>query len=261
MILEKRSLIETNTSWSVLMTDITTCRACPRLVAWREQVARDKRRAYQAWEYWGKPVPGFGDPAGRVLVVGLAPGAHGSNRTGRMFTGDSSGDTLYTALHRAGFASQPGSRHREDGLILSDAFITAVGRCAPPGNRPTPEELATCRPYLVREFNLMPQIQVIVALGQIAFDGCLRLLREQGYEYKAEAKAEEIHATDPGLRSPVSRPLRFGHGRNYLFTGTTLEERKYLVASYHPSRQNTQTGRLNQEMLDEVFMLARSLLI
>ncbi|GAB4411177.1 MAG: uracil-DNA glycosylase [Anaerolineae bacterium] len=246
---------ETNTSWSALTTDITTCRACPRLVAWREQVARDKRRAYQAWDYWGKPVPGFGDPAGRVLVVGLAPGAHGSNRTGRMFTGDSSGDTLYSALHRAGFASQPTSRHREDGLTLTDAFITAVGRCAPPGNRPTPEELAQCRPFLAREFTLMPQVQVVVALGQIAFDGCLRLLREHGFE------VEESQATEPGLRSPVSRPLKFGHGLSYLFNGTASAERKYLMASYHPSRQNTQTGRLTQAMLDALFGQVRSLLL
>lgn len=250
---------ETNTSWSALTTDITTCRACPRLVAWREQVARDKRRAYQAWDYWGKPVPGFGDPAGRVLVVGLAPGAHGSNRTGRMFTGDSSGDTLYSALHRAGFASQPTSRHREDGLTLTDAFITAVGRCAPPGNRPTPEELAQCRPFLAREFTLMPQVQVVVALGQIAFDGCLRLLREHGFE--VEAKAEESQATEPGLRSPVSRPLKFGHGLSYLFNGTASAERKYLMASYHPSRQNTQTGRLTQAMLDALFGQVQSLLV
>lgn len=231
--------------WQTLLNDITTCRACPRLVEWREQVARDKRRAYQDWDYWGKPVPGFGDPLGRVLVVGLAPGAHGSNRTGRMFTGDSSGDTLYSALHRAGFASQPTSRHRDDGLTLTDAFITAVGRCAPPGNRPTPEELACCRPFLTREFMLMPQVRVLVALGQIAFDGCLRLLRE--HEYKAEAE------NDP-------RPSKFGHGLSYLFSGKDQTERKYLVSSYHPSRQNTQTGRLTQAMLDEVFILARSLL-
>lgn len=240
-----------NNLWQTLSTDIVACRACPRLVAWREQVARDKRRAYQAWDYWGKPVPGFGDPAARLLVVGLAPGAHGSNRTGRMFTGDSSGDTLYTALHRAGFASQPISRHREDGLTLTDAYISAVGRCAPPGNRPTPQELAACRPFLQREFELMPQVEVIVALGQIAFEGCLRLLREYGYQ--AESEAKKIQPSSPRLP-------KFGHGLSYRFTNSSPADYKYLVTSYHPSRQNTQTGRLNQKMLDDVFELARSLL-
>jgi uracil-DNA glycosylase len=235
------------------------------LVAWREQVAHEKRRAYRDWEYWGRPVPGFGDPAARLLVVGLAPGAHGSNRTGRMFTGDSSGDTLYTALHRAGFASQPISRHRDDGLTLTDAFITAVGRCAPPDNRPTPAELAACRPFLEREFTLMPQLQVIVALGQIAFEGCLRLLREHGYQLEQESEAEEAQSAPPDLQPPVprggyalSRLPKFGHGRHYVFTGPA--GRRHLLTSYHPSRQNTQTGRLTQAMVDEVFGLARSLL-
>jgi uracil-DNA glycosylase len=250
-------LLETNASWSALTTDIVTCRACPRLVAWREQVAREKRRAYRDWDYWGRPVPGFGDPAARLLVVGLAPGAHGSNRTGRMFTGDSSGDTLYTALHRAGFASQPISRHRDDGLTLTHAFITAVGRCAPPDNRPTPEELAACRPFLERELALMPQIQVIVALGQIAFEGCLRLLRDHGYQPgQAEAKAEA--ESNPRLPSTVYRLPKFGHGRHYVFIAPASQ--KHLLTSYHPSRQNTQTGRLTQSMLDEVFGLAQSLL-
>ncbi|MBI1877411.1 MAG: uracil-DNA glycosylase [Chloroflexi bacterium] len=243
-----------NNSWQILNNDIVTCRACPRLVAWREQVAQEKRRAYRDWEYWGKPVPGFGDPVARLLVVGLAPGAHGSNRTGRMFTGDSSGDTLYTALHRAGFASQPISRHRDDGLTLTDAFITAVGRCAPPGNHPTPAELATCRPFLVREFHLMPQVQVIVALGQIAFEQCLRLLREHGYREESKAKAEAEKQSD------ISRPPKFGHKFSYLFTGASATDQKHLITSYHPSRQNTQTGRLTQAMLDEVFALVRSLL-
>ena len=252
-------MLETNASWSALTTDIIICRACPRLVAWREQVAREKRRAYRDWDYWGRPVPGFGDPAARLLVVGLAPGAHGSNRTGRMFTGDSSGDTLYTALHRAGFASQPISRHRDDGLTLTHAFITAVGRCAPPDNRPTPEELAACRPFLERELALMPQIEVIVALGQIAFEGCLRLLRDHGYQ-PGQAEAEEVQSDSPHPRSSISRPPKFGHKLNYLFTRASPVDRKYLLTSYHPSRQNTQTGRLTQAMLDEVFILARSLL-
>ncbi len=252
----------TDTAWQSLNNEIITCRACPRLVAWREEVAHEKRRAYREWEYWGKPVPGFGDPAARLLVVGLAPGAHGSNRTGRMFTGDSSGDTLYTALHHAGFASQPISRHRGDDLTLTDAFITAVGRCAPPGNRPTPEELAACRPFLVRELGLMPQVQVLLALGQIAFEGCLRLLREHEYQYEAEAEnnsGPEFPVS--GRPSSVSRLPKFGHGLSYRFSNTSPAERKYLVAAYHPSRQNTQTGRLTQAMLDEVFVLARSLLI
>ncbi|MEW5958804.1 MAG: uracil-DNA glycosylase [Chloroflexota bacterium] len=219
--------------WSILNHEITTCRTCPRLVAWREQVAQVKRRAYREWDYWGRPVPGFGDPAARLLIVGLAPGAHGANRTGRMFTGDGSGNTLYGSLYRAGFANQPSAAHRQDGLELRDAYITAVARCAPPGNRPTTEELEACRPFLSREWTLLTRLQVIVALGQVAFDGCLRLLRQEGY--------------DPPR-------LKFGHGRHYP-VGLL-----HLLASYHPSRQNTQTGRLTPAMLDAVFELARSLI-
>ena len=225
-------------AWQRLNAEIVACRACPRLVAWREQVAREKRHAYRDWEYWGRPVPGFGDPAARLLIVGLAPGAHGSNRTGRMFTGDSSGETLYAALHRAGFASQPTARSREDDLALADAFITAVARCAPPNNRPTPEEMAACRPFLVREWTAMPQVRVVLALGQVAFEGCLRLLRDFGY---------------------AAPRLKFGHGLHYLLDSASGDG-KHLVASYHPSRQNTQTGRLTPAMLDEVFALVRSLL-
>jgi len=225
-------------TWDGLIDDVVACRACPRLVAWREQVAREKRRAYRDWDYWGRPVPGFGDPAARLLIVGLAPGAHGSNRTGRMFTGDSSGDTLYAALQRAGFANQPIAQHRDDGLRLTDAFITAIARCVPPGNRPTAEEIATCRPFLAREWALMPQTRVVLALGQMAFDGCLRLLRDIGYS-----------------DLPM---LKFSHGLNYSFSSP--DGRRHLVASYHPSRQNTQTGRLTPAMLDEVFALVRSLL-
>jgi len=216
---------------------IVSCRKCPRLVAWREQVARQKRRAYQDWEYWGKPVPGFGDPAARVLVVGLAPGAHGSNRTGRMFTGDASGDFLYAALHRAGFANQPVSTHRGDGLALRDIFITAVGRCAPPGNKPTPDEIRTCLPYLQQEMALLGRVQVVVALGHIAFDCLLRigLFRNSNFEI---------------------RNLRFAHGVVYpLHSGLPL-----LVASYHPSRQNTQTGRLTETDFDAVWTRVRGLL-
>ena len=165
--------------WSTLESSILTCRLCPRLVAWREEVARVKRRAYRDDDYWGKPVPGFGDPAARVLIVGLAPGAHGANRTGRMFTGDSSGDFLYAALHRAGFASQPTSRDRDDGLTLTDAYISAACRCAPPDNKPAPDELAACRPFLAAEITLLSDIQVVVALGRIAFDAILRVYADQ----------------------------------------------------------------------------------
>lgn len=239
MNVNNHSLQTPDERWQALHAEIVTCRACPRLVAWREQVAREKRRAYRDWDYWGRPVPGFGDQAGQVFIVGLAPGAHGANRTGRMFTGDGSGDTLYGSLYRTGFANQPTSRHQDDGLVLSDAFITAVGRCAPPKNRPTAAELANCRPFLEREWVLMPQVKVIVALGQIAFDGCCRLLRDQSYD--------------------VPR-LKFGHGLHYPVEASSAPTR-HLITSYHPSRQNTQTGRLTLEMLDDVFKLARSLLV
>ncbi len=206
------------------------CRLCPRLVTWREEVARTKRRAYREWDYWGRPVPGFGDPRGRVAVVGLAPGAHGSNRTGRMFTGDASGDFLYPALHRAGFASQPASVSRADGLQLNDLYITAVGRCAPPDNKPTPEELNNCQPYLAGELEFI-QPKVLVALGRIAFERLLRL------------------AGMPG------NGLTFAHGALH-----PLEGGRWLLCSYHPSRQNTQTGRLTAEMFDIVWAKARELL-
>ncbi|MBN1220162.1 MAG: uracil-DNA glycosylase [Anaerolineae bacterium] len=226
-------------AWQKLNAEVITCGACPRLVKWREQVAREKRRAYRDWDYWGKPVPGFGDLTAPLLIVGLAPGAHGANRTGRMFTGDGSGDTLYRALYETGFANQPVARHPDDGLILTDAFITAVGRCAPPGNRPTTAELDNCRPFLRREWQLLPQIRVVVALGQIAFEGCMRLMRELGHE--------------------VPR-LKFGHGLHYQLNSPIRGGFHHLIASYHPSRQNTQTGRLTPKMLNDVFSLARSLL-
>jgi uracil-DNA glycosylase family 4 len=221
-----------------LEEQIVSCRKCPRLVAWREQVARQKRRAYRDWEYWGKPVPGFGDPAARVLVVGLAPGAHGSNRTGRMFTGDASGDFLYAALHRAGFANQPVSTHRGDDLALRDIFITAVGRCAPPGNKPTPDEIRTCLPYLQQEMALLERVQVIVALGHIAFD---HLLRSKPFR----------------ILKPEIRNLKFSHNITYPL-GPGLP---HLVASYHPSRQNTQTGRLTEAMFDAVWEMVHRLLV
>jgi uracil-DNA glycosylase family 4 len=197
-------------------------------VAWREQVAREKRRAFRDCEYWGKPVPAFGDPAARVMVVGLAPGAHGSNRTGRMFTGDGSGDFLFPALYRAGFASQPNADQRGDGMVLRDLLITAVGRCAPPDNKPTPAELLACRPFLEAEIDLLPQLQGIVCLGRIAFDNVLSLYRAHGHTIPA---------------------LDFAHAAFYPL-GPGLP---WLLASYHPSRQNTQTGRLTPEMFDAIW--------
>ncbi len=215
--------------------DLLECRRCPRLVAWRELVARQKRRAYRDEEYWGRPVPGFGDRQARVLVVGLAPGAHGSNRTGRMFTGDASGDFLYPALHRAGFASQPHSIHRTDGLTLTDLYITAVCRCAPPGNRPTPAEMDNCQPYLEHEIASL-QPTVIVALGRIAFERILRL-----------------------CAVPQGRYL-FAHGAHFELPPSPLLLRPtFLLCSYHPSRQNTQTGRLTVAMFDAIWQQARRL--
>lgn len=223
-------------SWEELDSHIVNCEACPRLVDYRQEVARTKRRAFREWEYWGRPVPGFGDRNAQLLIVGLAPGAHGSNRTGRMFTGDSSGDTLAVALHRAGFANQPTSQHIDDGLELHDAFITAVVRCVPPKNRPTRQEQINCRGYLARELDLLSSVRVVLALGRIAFEGYLALLRERGAD--------------------VPR-LPFRHGACYEFELPLPT----LAVSYHPSRQNTQTGRLSEAMLDEVFGQIRELLV
>jgi len=213
-----------------------SCRLCPRLVGWREEVARVKRRAYRDEDYWGKPVPGFGDPDARVLIVGLAPGAHGANRTGRMFTGDSSGDFLYSALHRAGFASQPTSRGRDDGLTLQDAYISAACRCAPPDNKPAPDELAACRPFLTQEITLLENVRVVVALGRIAFDAVLRV-----YAYQ--------------LQPILPQPL-FAHNA----VASLGDALPMLVTSYHPSRQNTQTGRLTTAMFDDVWSNVQGLL-
>jgi uracil-DNA glycosylase len=208
---------------------VVSCRACPRLVAWREEVARRKRPAYADWNYWGRPVPGFGDPAARLVVVGLAPAAHGANRTGRVFTGDRSGAFLYAALHRAGFANQPTSRARDDGLRLADCWVSAALRCAPPGNRPVPAERDRCAPFLRGELALLPY-RVVLALGGYAWDVCAREL---------------------GLGPP--RP-RFAHGAEIdVLTGT-------LLGSYHVSQQNTFTGRLTPHMLDGVLARARELL-
>ncbi|NPA06583.1 MAG: uracil-DNA glycosylase [Chloroflexi bacterium] len=230
------SLVPLHDPWEELEARILTCRRCPRLVAWRETVARVKRRAYREETYWGRPVPGFGDRQGRVLVVGLAPGAHGANRTGRMFTGDASGAFLYAALYRAGFANQPTSRHRGDGLRLRDMYITAVVRCVPPKNRPTAAEIRACVPYLAEEIQLMqPRLRVIVALGRIAFDGVRRAYAILGQSLP---------------RWPFVHAARYALG----------PEGPYLIASYHPSRQNTQTGRLTSAMFDRVWQQVRALL-
>ena len=227
-------------SFETLNKKIIACRKCPRLVAWREEIARTKRKAYQDWDYWGKPVPGFGDHEARVLVVGLAPGAHGSNRTGRQFTGDGSGGFMYPALCRAGFASQPESTHREDGLTLQDMYITASGRCAPPGNKPTPEELDNCQPYLEREIDLLKP-KVIVALGRIAFERILHI-----YFPKAALKSKTV-------RRPAS--MAFAHGAFY-----KLDAETWLLCSYHPSQQNTLTGKLTVKMFDQIWEKARKLI-
>jgi uracil-DNA glycosylase family 4 len=222
-----------------LEREVTKCRRCPRLVAWREQVAREKRRAFADEEYWGRPVPGWGDPAARLLVLGLAPAAHGGNRTGRVFTGDGaggSGDFLMAALHAHGLANQPFSRGIDDGLELKDAWIAAVARCAPPDNRPTPQEIANCRPHLRAEISALPNLRVYVALGRIAFDACWQLLAERGVR-------------------PARRP-RFEHGALFRNDGAPA-----IVASYHPSRQNTHTGRLTQPMLRAVFRKAKALVV
>jgi uracil-DNA glycosylase family 4 len=220
-------------TWLALEREIVACRRCPRLVAWREVVAQKRRRAYADWQYWGRPVPGFGDHRASLLVLGLAPGAHGSNRTGRMFTGDASGDFLYPALHRAGFASQPTSSHLGDGLELRRLFITALCRCAPPKNKPAPREIENCRPYLLREIALLDDIQGIVALGRVAFDQVLKIYGVR---------------PNPGPRFTHNGFCSLGDGK------------PWLLASYHPSRQNTQTGRLTTSMFDQVWQRARELL-
>ena len=214
----------------MLTKEIIACRKCPRLVAWREEVARVKRKAYMDQEYWGKPVPGFGDPRARVLVVGLAPGAHGSNRTGRAFTGDASGGFMYPALHRAGFANQALAVSRHDGLRLINLYIAASARCAPPDNRPSPEELNNCQPYLEREIQILKP-QVIVCLGRIAFERIMKIY---------------------SVRNPS---WKFGHGALY-----QLEHSLWILCSYHPSQQNTLTGKLTVKMFDDIWRKAKELI-
>ncbi|MGD8700226.1 MAG: uracil-DNA glycosylase [Gemmatimonadales bacterium] len=206
---------------------VVRCRRCPRLVEWRERVAAEKRAAFVEWDYWGRPVPGFGDPAATILIVGLAPAAHGANRTGRMFTGDRSGDFLYAALHRAGLANQACSTARGDGLVLNDVYITAAVRCAPPANKPSADERDNCRAFLERELEILNRVRVILALGGYAFDHVLRILRDQG--------------------RPVPRPApRFTHGQEVGLGRAG----PVVLGSYHPSQQNTFTGRLTPAMLD-----------
>jgi len=221
----------------VLQDEVVQCRRCPRLIAHCAEVARVKRRAYRDWEYWGKPVPSFGDPRAELLIIGLAPGAHGSNRTGRMFTGDGSGNVLYRVLYKTGFATRSGSLSRDDGQRLINAYITAVARCAPPANKPTREEIANCRPYLERELDLLRNTKVVVALGRVAFDNYLGILQSRSL-----------------IRSRAAFP--FGHNRVF----ETAPGQPVLIGSYHPSQQNTSTGKLTEEMLIAVFRRASKLL-
>lgn len=221
-------------SMDALQARITQCHLCPRLVEWREQVAVEKRASFRDDEYWGRPVPSFGDPNARVLVVGLAPAAHGANRTGRMFTGDRSGDWLYGALHRAGFANQPRATAVDDGLELQDVFVSAAVRCAPPANKPTVKERDACRPWLDEELNLLAQLRVVVVLGSFSYIQTLKVLG------------------DRGLDVPRPRP-RFGHGVEVDLGALTL------IASYHPSQQNTFTGKLTEPMFDGIWQRARAL--
>jgi uracil-DNA glycosylase family 4 len=226
--------VPTATTLRALTAEIIECRACPRLVAWREKVAREKRAAFAGEEYWGRPVPGFGDAKARVAVVGLAPAAHGGNRTGRVFTGDRSGDFLFASMYRTGFANQPTSERADDGLRLRDCYVAAAVRCAPPANKPTPAERDECRPYLVRELELLRRLRVVIVLGAFGYEAAWAALRQAG------------------VAMPARRP-RFAHGLEVDCGRVTI------VGSFHPSQQNTFTGRLTPPMLDAVFTRAREL--
>ena len=222
-----------------LQETVIRCRKCPRLVAYLKEFKTHKPRRFRDWDYWARPLPSFGDPQGRVLIVGLAPAAHGGNRTGRMFTGDRSGEWLFGALHEFGFANRPNSSRRDDGFALTDCYITATIRCAPPGNKPLPEEIENCRPYFLKELDLLKNVNVIVPLGQIAFTQTLRSLRLKGYEIPA---------------------VSFGHGRSYMVRSPNPELKALsLIVTYHPSQQNTQTGRLTRPMFHQVFRKIRGL--
>jgi uracil-DNA glycosylase family 4 len=227
--------VERETAWERLQEKIVSCEACPRLREWCREVAVTKRAQYREETYWGRPVPGFGDRKARLVILGLAPGAHGANRTGRVFTGDESGNWLYEALHRFGFANQPTSTHREDGLVLTDAFINNIVRCAPPQNKPVAAEMAACQGHLVEELALLTEKKVVLALGQVAFQKYLQLMKEEGCEVKG---------------------LKFGHMALYEFG----KDKPKLLCSYHPSQQNTFTGKLTREMWYGVFETARRLL-
>jgi len=222
---------------SLLNKKIIACRACPRLVAWRESVAATKTKRFTDWTYWGKPVPGFGDSAAQLLLVGLAPAAHGGNRTGRMFTGDESGNWLYRALHKAGFANQSESISRNDGLKLTNCYITATCRCAPPKNKPLPQEINNCRPFILQEFRLLKNLRVIIGLGKIGFDTAFDCVRELGW-------------------TTIAHRPKFAHG-----TIINLSPSLTLIGSYHPSQQNTFTGTLTEPMFDEVFRQAKKMLL
>ncbi len=233
-------MINNNLNWlTALNREVIACTRCPRLVAYRELIAREKRRAYRDCEYWGKPVPGFGDPAARVPIMGLAPGAHGSNRTGRPFTGDASGKFMFPVLYETGFASQPNATDRNDGLTLKDLYITAAVRCAPPDNKPLPQELLNCSQFLDRELAGLEKVKVVVALGKIGFDAYLNYVKRRG-----------LFASE---RS-IFRNYPFKHGASY-----RLPDGKVLLASYHPSNQNTQTGKLTREMFVKIFKEAARL--
>jgi len=222
--------MEPRTGLAKLQKAVVRCRKCSRLVDYLQEVPRHKPRRFRDWDYWAKPLPSFGDPEAQVLIVGLAPAAHGGNRTGRMFTGDRSGEWLFNALYQFGFANQPDSSRRDDGFTLTDCYITATIRCAPPKNKPLPEEIENCRPYFLQELDLLERVTIIVPLGQIAFAQTLKSLRMKGFEIP---------------------PLTFGHGRVYPVNGMTL------ITTYHPSQQNTQTGKLTEKMFHRVFEMAR----
>lgn len=241
--MKARTVSEPAPSLASLQEQIIECYRCPRLVEWREQVAKQKVRRFADEAYWGKPVPSFGTADARLLIIGLAPAAHGGNRTGRMFTGDRSGDWLYRALFRAGFANQPSSVRRGDGLELRNCYITAVIHCAPPDNKPLPEEMSNCNPYLIRELELLKHTRAVVALGKIAFDAAISSIGLDNQSAKKEGS--------PSRRTPKPK---FAHGTECVLRGGAR-----LIASFHPSQQNTFTGRLTEEMLDQVFMRAKEL--
>jgi uracil-DNA glycosylase len=228
-------VISVAAQFNILKQDVIACTRCERLVTYCQKIGAEKRRAYLDWEYWAKPVPGFGDIHARVLILGLAPGAHGSNRTGRPFTGDGSGYFMYPVLYRTGFASQPTATHRDDGLLLHGAYITAVARCAPPANKPLPQEIANCSHFLDRELALLKRVKVVVALGKIGFDGYLNYLKRQGL-------------------ITIRTAYVFGHGAKY-----KMPDGRWLLASFHPSLQNTNTGRLTESMFEAIFHEANRL--